>query len=70
MKDYGTWKTFQFGIPPNINLPASMNDVEVDKLTPASVYQFRIKAINDVGDSPWSDVSKRQNTPNPGECFL
>ncbi|XP_047144342.1 protein sidekick-1 isoform X1 [Hydra vulgaris] len=65
IKDYGVWKTFQFGIPPTINLPASMQEAEVTKLFPASTYQFRVKAINDIGDSPWSDVTKRQITQSP-----
>lgn len=68
-KDYSGWQTLKYGMPPVENIPAEVNRLEVDKLDYASQYQFRIRAINDIGNSPWSDNSKTVTTHQKGNYF-
>lgn len=61
-REFEEWKTYKFGVPPLENIPASTNELEVLGLDPASSYQFRVRAANDIGASSWSDKSKIQTT--------
>lgn len=69
-REFEEWKTYKFGVPPLENIPASTNELEVLGLDPASSYQFRVRAANDIGASSWSDKSKIQTTHPDGMLFL
>ena len=66
-KKYQSWQDYKYGIPPVVNIPAHLNEIDVLKLDSSTVYNFRVRANNDVGSSPWSAKSNRQITHPKGK---
>ena len=50
-KDNGGWLTYSSSVDP------ALNKLTVTGLLPGTRYKFRLKATNDVGDSPYSGDS-------------
>lgn len=56
------WRTYRYGIPPVENIDDTLNKLEVLHMEPGTKYQFRVRAINDVGPSAWSENSVQIQT--------
>ena len=52
----------EFTLQTTVMASGSIKKYKVDGLTPYTQYQFRIKAVNDVGESPWSGYSREIRT--------
>ena len=69
-KEKDVWRQYQYGIPPVNNIPSDINELEVNRLEPGQGYQFRIRAVNDVGASVWSEYSEMRRTKARGRLVL
>eukprot|EP00111_Clytia_hemisphaerica_P021271 TCONS_00062616-protein len=61
-KDLTGWQNYKHGIPPVENIGRDINKLEVLYLKPGMKYQFRVRAINDLGYSDWSESSRSVRT--------
>ena len=69
-KEKDVWKPYEYGIPPVNNIPSDINELEVLRLEPGQGYQFRIRAVNDVGASAWSEYSDMRRTNAQGKFIM
>ena len=69
-KEKDVWRQYKYGIPPVNNIPSDINELEVNRLEPGQGYQFRIRAVNDVGASVWSEYSEMRRTKARGRLVL
>lgn len=65
-KDLTGWVTYKYGVPPVENIERTLNKLEVLYLESGMKYQFRVRAINDVGVSGWSENSRSIRTLQKG----
>ena len=69
-KEKDLWRQYRYGIPPVNNITSDINELEVKRLEPGQGYKFRIRAVNDVGPSLWSEYSEMQRTKARGRLIL
>jgi len=69
-RDLTGWQSYAFGMPPVLNIDRSINKVEVLQLKAGKKYQFRVRAINDIGFSDWSENSRSVSTLQEGMLWF
>ena len=69
-RDQTGWQSYEYGVPSVLNIDRTINKVEVLKLKAGKKYQFRVRAINDIGFSDWSENSRMVHTLQEGEILF